>query len=132
MIIKEEICLRDFEAWSGAINTLDRIVAKGKDEELEAILEEMYPEGMTDTELNDLLWFEDELVYEWLEIRSESVIKEEIKEVEDRIQELKEEYEEEIEGLDKEEENELWEEYRGEFEELEERLEELEEELKDF
>ena len=112
MIIKEEICLRDFEAWSGAINTLDRIVAK--------------------TELNDLLWFEDELVYEWLEIRSESVIKEEIKEVEDRIQELKEEYEEEIEGLDKEEENELWEEYRGEFEELEERLEELEEELKDF
>ena len=33
---------------------------------LENILEELYPDGMTETELNDLLWFDSESVYEWL------------------------------------------------------------------
>lgn len=68
MIIKTDIYLSEFEAWSGARDTLDRIINEGKCDELESILEELYPEGMTDTELNDLLWFEPETVFEWLGI----------------------------------------------------------------
>ena len=80
MTITYELDLNSFEAWSGAKETLERIQREGKCEELENVLEELYPDGMTETELNDLLWFDSESVYEWLGIRSESQIKEEIEE----------------------------------------------------
>ena len=75
MTITYELDLNRFEAWSGAKETLERIQREGKCTELENILEELYPDGMTETELNDLLWFEPETVYEWLGIRSEEQIK---------------------------------------------------------
>lgn len=68
MTITYELDLDRFEAWSGAKDTLDRVREEGKCSELENILEELYPDGMTETELNDLLWFEPETVYEWLGI----------------------------------------------------------------
>ena len=88
MVITYELDLNSFEAWSGAKDTLDRIQREGKCAELENVLEELYPDGMTETELNDLLWFDSESVYEWLGIRSEEQIENEIKE---RIVDLKEE-----------------------------------------
>ena len=69
--ISYELDLNSFEAWSGARDTLDRIREEGMCEQLEFILEDMYPNGMTETELNDLLWFEPETVYEWLGIEDE-------------------------------------------------------------
>lgn len=66
-----ELDLRNFEAWSGAVHTLDRIREEGLCGQLEFILEDLYPDGMTDTQLNDLLWFEPELIYEWLGISDE-------------------------------------------------------------
>ena len=39
------------------------------DEELdtiESILEECNPEGMTETEINDFFWFEEDTIAEWL------------------------------------------------------------------
>ena len=68
MKIVSEISISDFKAWSGARDTLDRIINEDKCDTLEAILEDMYPDGMTDTELNDLLWFDDEAIFEWLGI----------------------------------------------------------------
>ena len=65
MEIKTELTdLYDFEAWSGATSTKDAIIAAGKGEEFISALEDAYPDGMTDTELNDLLWFEPEYCYE--------------------------------------------------------------------
>lgn len=65
MEIKTELTdLYNFEAWSGATNTKDAIIAAGKGEEFISALEDVYPDGMTDTELNDLLWFEPEYCYE--------------------------------------------------------------------
>lgn len=58
----------DYEPWSGAVDTYERIVAEDKLDELESILEEMYPDGIGVTELNDILWFEPETIYEWLGI----------------------------------------------------------------
>ena len=71
MRIYSETSLENFEAWSGAIDTLDRVREAGKCDELESILEDLYPDGMSETELNDLLWFEPETVFEWLGIEEE-------------------------------------------------------------
>ena len=71
MKIYSEISLENFEAWSGAVDTLNRVREAGKCDELESILEDLYPDGMSETELNDLLWFEPETVFEWLGIEEE-------------------------------------------------------------
>ena len=71
MKIYSEISLEDFKAWSGAVDTLDRVKEADKCDELESILDDMYPEGMSETELNDFLWFEPEQIYDWLSIEEE-------------------------------------------------------------
>lgn len=71
MIIKQEISLQDFEAWSGGEITLQTIIDEGKIGELESLLEELYPEGMEETQLNDILRFEDEWLFEQLGIEVE-------------------------------------------------------------
>jgi hypothetical protein len=71
MIIRNEINLSEFKAWSGAVSTLERIIEEGLCDELEAIIEELYPEGIDETMLNDLLWFDYEIVFEWLGISEE-------------------------------------------------------------
>lgn len=47
-----------YSPWSGAEDTYRRIADAGKLGELEDWLEEMYPDGIGETELNDLLWFD--------------------------------------------------------------------------
>ena len=79
MKIVSEIGLEEFNAWSGAVTTKERIIEEGKEREFENLIEECYPEGLTDTELNDLLWFE----YEWILDSLGIVDKEEEEEEED-------------------------------------------------
>lgn len=57
--------LDEFEAWSGGKTQLEMLTPEQRDRLLD-ILEDVYPEGMTDSELNDFLWFEDKLIQEWL------------------------------------------------------------------
>ena len=66
MKIIMETSLENFEAWSGAISTLNTLKEKDLCDRLESMLDELYPDGMTDTELNDLLWFEENTIAEWL------------------------------------------------------------------
>lgn len=71
MKIITETSTADFNFWSGARDTAHRIWKKlGIEgfEQLDEILEEEYPDGIDETELNDLLWFDAETVYEWLGI----------------------------------------------------------------
>ena len=68
MIIKTETNLRDFDAWGGAINTKNIILDAGLEEEFAEIIDELYPDGLSDTELNDLLWFDSAWVLKILEI----------------------------------------------------------------
>jgi len=65
MKITSEVNLRDFDGWSGAVDTLNTLTDEQKDA-LEANLEELYPDGMDETSLNDLLWFENDAIAEWL------------------------------------------------------------------
>ena len=71
MLIKTETNLRNFKAWSGAIETKKIILDVGLEEEFEMLIDELYPEGLTDTELNDLLWFDSDWILENLGIKEE-------------------------------------------------------------
>lgn len=42
-----------------------------KEEEFEALIEELYPDGIDETQLNDILWFDSEWVFECLGINEE-------------------------------------------------------------
>lgn len=53
MTIKTEQSLRYFDFWSGAKSNAAMMTAEELDS-VENELEAMYPEGMTDTEINDL------------------------------------------------------------------------------
>ena len=69
MKVYEDINLKDFESWSGATETKNIIIQAGKEQEFEELIEELFPNGVSATELNDLLWFEDEWIYNCLGIQ---------------------------------------------------------------
>ena len=131
MTITYELDLNSFQAWSGAKDTLDRIQREGKCGLLEQILEDTYPDGMTETQLNDLLWFDSEQVYEWLGIRSEEQIRKEIKEAEDELADMQSDLEDELddEDLTTEERAEIIDGYQPDIDEIKERIADLNEEL---
>ena len=57
-VIKQEVSLMDFEAWSGGKNRLDRIIELDIVEEASDYIAECMGTELTETELNDFLWFE--------------------------------------------------------------------------
>ncbi len=71
MKIAYEFDLASFNAWSGAVDTKNRIIEEGKEREFENLMDECYPEGMTETQMNDLLWFEEDWIFEQLGISDE-------------------------------------------------------------
>lgn len=71
MIITMEMDLNNFEFWSGAKETFRIIKEYDKVDECQQLLEDLYPNGMSDTQLNDLFWFDDEWLFETLGIEIE-------------------------------------------------------------
>ena len=65
MRIYREIPLREFEFWAGAKDRVKYLTMEELDQ-IEEILEEICPEGISETDLNDLFWFEEDLIAEWL------------------------------------------------------------------
>ena len=68
-IIHEIDSLLDFEPWSYAVSRYETLTAKQL-EQLDAELEQLYPDGMTDTEVNDMFWHDDDWVAELLGFRN--------------------------------------------------------------
>lgn len=64
----ENASLSSFEAWSGATSTKDAIIEANKVEEFDSLIEELYPDGLSETQLNDILWFESDWCFEMLGI----------------------------------------------------------------
>ena len=58
----------NFEPWSGAISTYDTIVEENKLDELDFLLDDIYPDGISETQLNDILWFESDWLFAQLGI----------------------------------------------------------------
>jgi hypothetical protein len=90
----------DFKPWSGAIHTWEKIVESNKVDALSFLLEDIYPEGIKQNELNDLLWMESGWVLDMLGLNREAVVedlddtqvftKSQVKEVESLNEELEE------------------------------------------
>ena len=70
MKIYSEKSLRNFEFWSGAKENANELTGAQLDE-VETILEDLYPEGMDETQINDLFWFDFDTIKEWLNITDE-------------------------------------------------------------
>ena len=138
--ITQEVKLNNFKAWSRAVSTLDKVRAEGKCEELESILEDLYPNGMTEIELNDLLRFEFEQIYEWLGLRTEEQIQAEIDEVQTQLDRISEDMKQltidwakECKYLTEKERAELWQNnYKDTWDELKNEDEELKETIADL
>ena len=65
----KEISMENFKAWSGAVDTLETIKEHDKIKELEYLLEDLFFEDApTETQINDLLWFDWQFIYENLNI----------------------------------------------------------------
>ena len=67
-VYNDNLTLVNFDAWSGAVETKEIIINEGKAEQFDSLIDELYPEGLTDTQLNDLLWFEEDWLFEMLGI----------------------------------------------------------------
>lgn len=63
----KEFSIDTFEFWSGARDTIEDVRKAGKLAELESIIEEAFAdETPTDTQINDMVWFDRDFIYEQL------------------------------------------------------------------
>ena len=58
--------LDTYQPWSGAVDTYETIVNNDLLDDLEYLLEDIYPDGIDETKLNDILWFDSDWVLESL------------------------------------------------------------------
>lgn len=65
MKIYTEKSLCEFDFWSGAKDTV-KYLTDDEIDFIESQLDELYPEGMDETEVNDFFWFDDDTIAEWL------------------------------------------------------------------
>lgn len=65
MKIYTETNLNNFEFWSAGEDTAVELTPEEIDT-IEGYLDELYPEGIDETALNDFFWFERETIAEWL------------------------------------------------------------------
>ncbi len=66
-----ETTLANFDAWSGAVDTKQTILDNNKGDEFDSLIEDLYPDGLSETQLNDILWFESDWIFEQLGISEE-------------------------------------------------------------
>ena len=91
--VKQEYDARELgeQLWSGAVDTWKQIEKAGKEEQAIDCLNEIFcGETPTMTEINDLLWFEPETVYEIIGLNSEGEEIEEWDIFRSNLEELKE------------------------------------------
>lgn len=73
MYVKKEYDFNELKknSWSGAIATLEIVEKNNKEEELMQLLEDVFCDNIpSETEVNDFLWFDDEYIFESLEIEN--------------------------------------------------------------
>lgn len=69
MKITTELNLQAFEFWSGAE---DHSFTYSELKELEFQLEDLFPDGATDTQINDIFWFEEKILCEYIGVDYEN------------------------------------------------------------
>lgn len=77
LYIKKEFNLADFEAWSGGADRLKEIIELDIIEEAQYYIESIFEDeqAITETDINDILWFEmDDFIEGYLIERSEEIL----------------------------------------------------------
>ena len=77
MTITREIKLAEFEFWSGAKGFADKLTYSELTD-VEQYLEDCFfeeDEVPSETDINDLFWFQDDLICEWLDLDINEVYK---------------------------------------------------------
>jgi hypothetical protein len=74
MKIITEQSLREFNFWSGAESNVKHLTYSDL-ESLEEIITDIYSDGISETELNDLFWFDFDTVCDWIGESAEEVYK---------------------------------------------------------
>ncbi|MCL2806643.1 MAG: hypothetical protein FWD27_00540 [Coriobacteriia bacterium] len=62
--------LSSYEPWSGASETYKTIEEASKLDELDELIEKLYPNGIDETTLNDFLWFDADFIFKSLKIET--------------------------------------------------------------
>lgn len=70
-IIQENVSLADLELWGSATDLAEEIMEAGKERFFESVIEDLYPDGISLLDLNDLLSYDTEWVYETLGMQEE-------------------------------------------------------------
>ena len=73
MIIIKDISLHNFEFWSGA-KELAGCLTLGDLQEIEEHLDELHPDGLTETQINDLFCFDGEMICDLIGEKYEDII----------------------------------------------------------
>ncbi len=79
MTIYKEESLKNFSFWSGAKHVAACLTEKEFDI-IEELLEELYPDGMEETEVNDFFWFDGDTIAQALGYEDEDDLLESRKE----------------------------------------------------
>lgn len=72
MKVYSEVSLSRFEFWSGAKELAAQLTEEQFDM-VESILDDNYPDGLSDVEINDLFWFDQNLIREWADMPCEEL-----------------------------------------------------------
>lgn len=87
-VYKEIKSLYDFEPWSGAVDTYNKLIEAGKAEEFVDQLEQIFAgEVLEDVAINDMLWFEPENCYKLVGLDKDGNEKSDEEEEEDEDEE---------------------------------------------
>lgn len=66
MKVITDMSLENFKPWCGATYAHKIIIERKAQEEFETIIEDLFPDGIEETTLNDFLWFDDQYIFELL------------------------------------------------------------------
>ena len=61
----------DYTPWGGAVDAYDKIREAGKLDDMESLLDEWFDGEATSTQINDVLWFDCEQVFDALGISTD-------------------------------------------------------------
>ena len=85
MRVISEMSLTSFKFWAGAESNAARLTYD-EIEQVGYMLEDIYSDGIEDTQINDLFWFDFEIVCEWLgytyDVDNDEIIREMVEEIE--------------------------------------------------
>lgn len=131
MKITMEINFETYETRKSAQSFLNRIVCEGKAELLDAVLTDMYPDGINESELDDILDYNEEDVCRWLDMRTEEDVRSDIRDKEAEIEDAQDsikELEEEIASWERE----LYEDEDADTNDIQSKIDEIEIEINDY